>query len=171
MGAKNEKGIWLYGEDDAATATTFSELLNLGQQSVSDRINYFAGTTAERLALDPAPAGALWRDTNNGERLYSADPTGEWRRHEGSVVVAAGALAAVGSIYGRSVSVDLPTVIAAHETIMITATELGGSTYSWIAQNLVNRAADKTTIGIRHMSIIATAQGFTFAWRVVGGAA
>lgn len=47
MGALDSNGIYKYAESDAATATTFSELLNIGQQSVSDKtLTRVSGQTA-----------------------------------------------------------------------------------------------------------------------------
>lgn len=170
MGAKNEKGIWLYGEDDAATATTFSELLNLGQQSVSDRISYFAGTTAERLALDPAPAGALWRDTNNGERLYSPDPTGKWRQHEGAISANVAAFTSSSPVFYASVALTIPTVLAASEAIELYVIGANTAAYLTVSADTVTRGAASTDVTAR-LSRIAAGGGLTvtFGWRVVRG--
>ena len=62
FGAKDARGIFQFGEDDAEA--TFSQLLNLGMQSVSDATRYFSGTPAQRAALIPAPDGAIWQDTD-----------------------------------------------------------------------------------------------------------
>lgn len=55
MGAKDSQGIWRYSESDAAGAATFSELLDLGFKSVSDK---FAATGQVNLGL-VAAGGSL----------------------------------------------------------------------------------------------------------------
>ncbi len=68
FGAKDSRGIYQFGEDDAEA--TFSQLLNLGMESVSDATKFFSGTPAERASLDPAPDGAWWEDTDSARRLW-----------------------------------------------------------------------------------------------------
>lgn len=62
FGTKDARGIYQFGEDDAEA--TFSQLLNKGMQSVSDATKYFSGTPAQRAAMNPAPDGARWKDTD-----------------------------------------------------------------------------------------------------------
>lgn len=66
--ALDMKGIHQYTELDAEA--TFSELLNLGMASVSDKLKFFSGTAAQRVLLDPAPDGAWWQDTDTGNRIW-----------------------------------------------------------------------------------------------------
>lgn len=163
------KGIHQFTEDD--DETTFSESLNLLAGSVSDALAWLAGTTAERDALEPAPPGAMWQDTDGAKRLWSCGPVGEWRLHEGTAVIPAGALGAAGNIYGRTLDIDIPTVIGTDETIMVAVVTMGGASYSWVTVREIARHPAKTTIGLRHMSVINGAHGFTISWRVVKGAA
>ncbi len=68
FGTKDARGIYQFGEDDAEA--TFSQMLNKGMQSVSDATKYFSGTPAQRAALAPAPAGAIWVDTDSAGRVW-----------------------------------------------------------------------------------------------------
>lgn len=171
MGAKDSKGIWRYSEDDAPAAATFSELLNIGQASVSDRIAYFAGTTAERLALDPAPAGAMWQDTNDGEKLWSCAPDGKWRLHEGKATFAAGSWAtATTNVYYRQQTVTIPTILAPNETVLVSFISTTGN--SWLSVAAIQRNASDTVLTLRIMQIATAAVTIPgdIAWRVVKGA-
>ena len=68
LGSKTSRGIYLYGEDD--TEASFSALLNKGMESVHDAARCFAGTPVQRAALNPAPDGATWQDTNSEARRW-----------------------------------------------------------------------------------------------------
>jgi hypothetical protein len=50
VGSISANGVWIYGEDDPASP--FSGLLNLGMQSVSDRIGVLAARVPARLTSD-----------------------------------------------------------------------------------------------------------------------
>lgn len=163
---KDLKGIHKYTETDQRA--TFSELLNMGQDSVSDATMYLVGTSAKRAALDPAPAGAMWQDTDNGQRLWSVSPAGKWRLHAG-VASKPGTPWEVtsGGISGRSFTFDIPTVISTNETIMLTHT--GGVGFvSFASLDGIDRQADKTRLTIRHVQFLnATVTACKFAWLVV----
>lgn len=169
MGAKDLKGIWKYDETD--DEATFSELLNIGQDSISDALAYFAGPPISREALTPAPAGAMWKDTDALGRVWSAGPTGAWRRHEGSATSAAVAWHNTTSpIYGRVITLDIPTVIGVNETIQVTMVSTTAA-YPTISLVGVTRAADKTTLDVRFVSLqVPAIAAVTFAWRVVSAA-
>lgn len=90
---KDLKGIHKFVEAD--TAANFSTLLNLGMDSVSDALVALSGTSAKRAALDPAPEGATWRDTDLGYREW-VGRGGVWRPvklHANNVTVKAAAAA------------------------------------------------------------------------------
>ncbi|MBL5972428.1 MAG: hypothetical protein D3X82_01260 [Candidatus Leucobacter sulfamidivorax] len=167
MGQLDTTGTYRYDEDD--DEVEFSDLLNLAQAAESNARAFFHGTGAQRAALDPAPAGAYWQDTDGTRRLWSTAPDGTWRRHEGAVSAAAGALAAAGGIYGRTVTFDLPTVIAANETIQASQIDPGGGTYTWASIATITRLADKTQLTVRHMAAVSGSYALAIAWRVVKG--
>lgn len=168
MGAKDFKGIYQYTEDD--DEATFSELLNLGMQSVSDSLAYFAGTAAQRAALTPPPDGALWQDTDDDHQLYSAGPTGEWRLHAGKKAVSAGSWANSNApAYSRTVSVVLPTVLTANEDIAVSMTATPG--YAFISKSAITRGVSDTTIELRHSQFhVNSTTAFEFTWWIVPGA-
>lgn len=68
FGARDARGIYQFGEDDAES--TFSALLNIGMDSVSDATKYFSGTPAQRALLTPAPDGGVWVDTDTAGRIW-----------------------------------------------------------------------------------------------------
>ena len=163
---KDLKGIHLYAESD--TKPTFSELINMLGQSVSDALAYFAGTSAKRLALDPAPPGAMWKDTDNGARLWSAAPNGKWRLHSG-VVTKPGTPWEVtsGGISGRSFTIDIPTVISVNEVISLTHVGAVGFV-SFASLDGIDRQADKTRLTVRHVQFLnATVTDCKFSWQVL----
>lgn len=169
MGHLNEKGVYIYDETD--NPPTFSELINLGQNAESDGKAYFVGTSAQRLALDPAPAGAMWQDTDNGEKLWSTAPNGKWRRHEGIATFAAGGWStAATNIYYRTQTVTIPTVLAANESILVAFAFTSGN--SWVSVNGITRNATDTVLSLRILQISTTAVQVSgdISWRVVKGA-
>ncbi|QBE48745.1 hypothetical protein [Leucobacter triazinivorans] len=164
------KGIHQYTEaDDEAT---FSDLLNLGQGSISDAMTYLSGPGANRDALDPAPAGAMWQDTDGDQRLYSTGPDGKWRLHEGYASGPAaswdlGGASGPITLYVRTVIVDIPTVLALDETILVGhAPPSSGFTFVSLIGH--TRHADRTTLSLRHMIVQAATQtACHFTWRIV----
>lgn len=64
----DSRGIHQFIEAD--TSPTFSGLLNKLAGSVSTATKSFSGTPAQRAALDPAPEGARWRDTDAARREW-----------------------------------------------------------------------------------------------------
>lgn len=70
LGTKSKRGIYRFGEDDSESS--FSELLNLGMNSVHDAIRAFSGTPAERALLTEADValGSTWTDTDSAARIW-----------------------------------------------------------------------------------------------------
>ncbi|GAA2825668.1 hypothetical protein FB468_2055 [Leucobacter komagatae] len=165
--AYDNKGIYKYTEAD--DAVTMSALLNLGQDSVSNTLKYFADTSAKRMALVPPPPGAMWQDTDNGERLWSVGPDGAWRLHEGRVSVIAGAWATSQTpFFGRTITWDLPTVLAPTETLMVTQDEGSGTGFSAASLASITRYTDKTQITVRHLAFASNVtQPLSITWRIV----
>lgn len=169
----DNKGIHQYTETDQAIS--FSEMLNLGMQSVSDSLAYFAGSSAKRLALEPAPPGARWKDTDGSELLYSAGPDGAWRQHEGSTFVAGGPWAIGGVngslvMYARTVTLDIPTVLGPTETLSIVAYD-STSTYTWASIASTTKHANRTTLIVRQYIFGSSATpNLRFTWQVTTGA-
>lgn len=164
---KDLKGIHQYREDD--DEPSFSGTLNLLAESVSDAMTYFSGPAANRQALDPAPKGAMWQDTDGTEALYSADPNGQWRQHEGYFTLTAGTwTTVVANIVARSATRDLPIVLAADETIMATPTDHSGNGFTTTVLNHHVREAAKTTLHLRQFQVAGSAtQPISMAWRIV----
>lgn len=163
---KDTRGIYQYTEaDDEAT---FSELMNLGMQSVSTALAYFAGTMGKRITLDPAPPGAMWKDTDGTHRLWSTSPHGTWRQHEGIGNKAATAWELTsGGISGRSFNIDIPTVLGPDETVAVT--HIGPTGFvSYVSLDGVTRFLDRTQLTLRHLQFLnGTNTPCKFAWRVV----
>lgn len=163
------RGIHQFTESD--TQPTFSALLNLGMSSVSNSKAFFKGTQAQRAALDPAPAGAYWQDTDGSKQLWSAGPSGQWRRHEGQSSIAAGAWEVTnGPVRARSVDVIIPTALASNETLLV-STAYSNTTFALVElANIVTRAASSTTIRVRHIQFFSNATpAATFNWQVANG--
>src|SRR5690606_16769901 len=76
LGTKSKRGIYRFGEDDSQSS--FSELLNLGMDSVHDAIRAFSGTPAERALLTQADValGSTWTDTDSAARIWRMTATG-----------------------------------------------------------------------------------------------
>lgn len=165
--AYDNKGIYKYTEAD--DAVTMSALLNLGQDSVSNTLKYFADTSAKRMALVPPPPGAMWQDTDNGERLWSVGPDGAWRLHEGRAAVNAGAwVTSQTPFFGRTITWDLPTVLAPTETLLVAQDEGSGNGYSTAGLATIARYADKTQITVRHLVFGSPqTQPLCITWRIV----
>ena len=169
FGNKDSRGIYLYGEDD--NETNHSTLLNKGQKSVSDAMKYFSGTPAQRAALDPAPAGAMWKDTDAAGRLWSATPGGKWRRHEGAATVAVQAFTASSPVFYTSIALTLPTVITANEAIELYVIGANLPAYLTVSTDTITRGATTTEVAARLTRIAASgAITVTFGWRVVQSA-
>lgn len=166
FGSLDARGIWKYGEDD--TETTFSALLNKGMTSVSDAVKYFSGTAAQRAALVPPPAGAIWKDTDGSKRLWSVGPDGNWRRHSGKHSAPSAAWEATsGPVSARTISAVLPTVLSTDEDIVIW--HIGPTGYfSEVFRDGITRGASSTTISVRYVQFLnATQTTCTFAWAIV----
>ncbi len=138
-------------------------------QSVSDALAYFAGTSAKRLALDPAPPGAMWQDTDNGQKLWSTGPDGKWRLHEGIATLASGSFGTNGPVWSRDVSSVLPTVLAVNETLAIAYAPHNTVVSAWLVVNQITRGPATTTVKLRAFATGASAQIGTISWRVVKG--
>lgn len=166
MGHIDPTGTYMYDEDD--DEATFSELLNLGQNAESEARAYFRGTGAERDALDPAPPGAMWKQTDGQKRLYSAAPDGTWRLHEGKLTDIARAWdASAAPVYARTITWDVPTILAADETLEI-VTALSNASFTTTTLATLTRYADKTVISCRYMKFFnATIDTCDVLWRVV----
>jgi hypothetical protein len=161
------KGIHQFTEDD--DETTFSELLNLLAGSVSDALAWFAGTAAERDALQPAPPGGMWQDTDGDKRLWSCGPDGFWRLHEGRASIPASAFAGAAPLYFRSQEIVLPTVLAADETLILS--QDSNPEMGVIGVSAITRNPASTGVQIRHIQLGNTNQKVvTCAWRIVKGA-
>lgn len=89
MGALDANGVWHYTEDDAADAATFSELLNLGFDSVSEQFEQ-RGQQNLSLAAAGGTLAANWTElaAPNSVRIVRE---GKKRTLYGTVVHAAGA--------------------------------------------------------------------------------
>lgn len=158
--------LWEYEETDPSP--TASSMLNRLTESIGDSRAWHRGTAAERALLDPAPPGAYWQDTDGDEGLYSADPNGAWRQHEGIATVPAGAFTGSSPVLYRAQDITLPIVLSADETVQVTLET--ATYYSFVSCYGVVRGGSSTTIRLRHLQIAnSTPDAVTVAWRIVKG--
>lgn len=163
---KDLKGIHKYAETD--NPPKFSELMNLGMDSVSDAIVYLEGTSAERLALDPAPAGAIWKDSDVAGRLWSTSPAGKWRLHEGRISDIARPWTAIASpVWGRTITFSVPTVLAANEELAIWAGQHAGA-WVTVTNGGITRNPTDTTLTVHAARLLNGGEtAINVLWRVV----
>lgn len=158
-------GIHQYVEGD--NTPLFSETLNLLGDSVRNRLKYFSGPAADRLAMLPA-AGMMWQDTDGTKRLWSVSPAGAWRQHEGVVSFAAAAWdVSVAPAYGRTISATFPTVLAAHEQLEISLIDAVGI-WATVTLSGLTKGVSNTTAAIYLTRFFnATTMGATVTWRII----
>jgi hypothetical protein len=144
----------LYRKDTSAWVTVFVEQY---------------GTSTERGAITPT-FGQMWTDTNGSKHAWKGSSGGDWRRRSGRVTISNGAWDVTsGSTAGRTVSVDIPTVIESGETIVIQQLT-GNPYYSVVSQQSVGSSSGGVTpISFRQIQLLNTNadNGVVIAWQVL----
>ncbi len=167
MGHVNTAGVYVYDETD--DEATFSDLLNLQTDAVTVGKAAFRGPAAARAALTPAPPGATWQDTDGSKLLWSPAPDGTWRRHAGRTAVPLGAFTGAAPVFFRSATVEIPTILAATETLLIsqeTHPEMGV-----MGMAAITRGPASTSVDLRHIQLGNTNQKATnISWLIVPAA-
>lgn len=127
------------------------------------------GTSTERGSITPY-FGQMWTDTNGSKYSWKGATDGSWRKRSGRITVADGAWDTTsGSTAGRTVSVDIPTVIESGESILIQQIT-GNSYYSFITQQSVGSSSGGVTpVSFRQMQFLNTTadNGVTLSWQLV----
>lgn len=126
------------------------------------------GTSTDRGAITPY-FGQMWTDTNGSKYTWKGASDGSWRRRSGKITVAAGAWATIdGNNAGRTVSIDIPTVIESGESILIQQLT-GGTGFGWISQQSIGASSGGVTpVTFRHMQLMnTTTNGLVVAWQLV----
>jgi len=127
------------------------------------------GTSTERGSITPY-FGQMWTDTNGSKYSWKGATDGSWRKRSGRIAVADGAWDTTsGSTAGRTISVDIPTVIESGESILIQQIS-GNGFYSFISQQSVGSSSGGVTpVSFRQMQFLNTStdNGVTLSWQLV----
>ena len=125
------------------------------------------GTAAMRAATTPR-YWDFWQDTDGTQALYVGNKSGGWRQFSGVYAAPTKAWdSSGGSIWARSDSYNVPTVLETNEYLQITPIALGTG---YAALGVVNtiRNPTNTTVTVRLMQFLAgTTQNYTFAWQIM----
>lgn len=127
----------------------------------------FRRGTAGQRSLVSAQFGQIWQDSDGNKTKWKGRSDGTWTRMEGSRLVAAGAwdLTANGNS-ARTLTISLPCVLEATETLQITANGVG-SGFGILSLNTITKNASDTTVVLRHMQLFSSAQNSVgFSWQI-----
>ncbi|WP_166985217.1 hypothetical protein [Canibacter zhoujuaniae] len=128
---------------------------------------YRSGTLEDRDAWKDAQPGAYWQDSAADGKLYRRTQRNTWTQAAGVHSEPGGSWAistAVGA--GRTVTVTLPCVLAANESLIIT-TSAQGSGFGYVGLHDIRRTATNTIVTVRHVQFFAATQnGFSFVWQI-----
>lgn len=146
-----------------------------GARTYAEQVSYLTGTTSQMNATTSRYM-QVWYNTSNSKR-YIGNKSGGWRRFEGSEYVAGGTWSFIGTeTAGRTITINVPTVLADGETLLVT-TSTAGSGFSGVflqEVNAVTPPANRTHLTLRQVKWGNVAQeGVGFIWQVVpdaGGA-
>ena len=128
--------------------------------------DYRIGTSGQR-ASTAAKFGQIWQDSDGNKTKWKGRSNGSWTRLEGSRLVSAGAwdLTANGNS-GRTLTLSLPCVLEANETLQITVNGVG-SGFGILSLNTITKNASDTTVVLRHMQLFSSAQNSVgLSWQI-----
>lgn len=151
------------------TNGTRSEYIKTGtawQQYSSGGIRF--GLASER-ALTTARFGEFWQDTDGSKFVWKGRTDGSWTRASGTGTDGTKAwdTTSGGTLAGRTISVTLPCVLEANETLLVQSTSIG-SGFGFISVASIIKNASNTVLNMRFMQIISTTQqALGYVWQIV----